>query len=110
MFYVIGKYGEEFHILAEKQKLSECQHSIWWQGQPRGELTWHNKERTHATTGDSFRGKPVSTEWFICTATTQKGVFKRLCDGAEITTARGAYTVEAFNRITEAAQKSAKDS
>lgn len=103
--YVIGTYTDGTNtILGGYDTLAAAQHSIWWQGQPRGELNWHDKARTRGETWYSGgRWPDEKTQWTICKPSNLHGVFVPLDGGEPIHTGRGAYTVEAYERITRAA-------
>lgn len=105
MYYVIGRYGDEWNILGSYPNVKEAQHSVWWQGQPRGEIEWHDANRTHATTGDSWRGKPTFTEWRICKPSHTWGMFEPLDGSDAIKVSRGCYTTTAFATICDKANR-----
>ena len=104
-FYVIGTYSDRMSsILGGYETLKDAQRAIWWQGQPRGELSWRNAEKTRGETWYSGgRWPDEKTQWAICKPSNLRGVFFPLDGGDAIRTRRGAYTVEAYERVTHEA-------
>jgi hypothetical protein len=104
-FYVIGTYSDgASSILGDYDTLKDAQRAIHWQGQPRGELNWHDKAKTRGETWYSGGGWPnEKTQWTICEPSNLRGVFLPVGGGEPIHTSRGAYTVEAYERITREA-------
>ena len=104
-FYVIGTYSDSTSsILGGYDTLKDAQRAIHWQGQPRGELNWHDKANTRGETWYSGGKWPnEKTQWAICEPSNLHGVFLPLDGGEPIHTSRGAYTVEAYERITREA-------
>lgn len=105
MFYAIGTYSDSrSSILGEYATLNEAQGAIHWQGQPRGEITWHDKAKTRAETWYSGGCRPnEKTHWTICKASHMWGVFEPLGGGESILTNRGCYTQEAYKAICDRA-------
>lgn len=101
-FYVIGTYSDGLNaILGDYETLKDAQGAIRWQGQPRGELNWHDKAKTRGETWYSGGKWPNDkTQWAICKPSNLHGFFLPLDGGEPIHTSRGAYTAEAYERIT----------
>lgn len=109
MFYVIGSYGDGLnHVLGDYASEQEARRAIQWQGQPRGEINWHNREKTRAETWYSGGLWPNDkTQWCICKPTANLGEFAPLDGGAVLTVSRGCYTAEAFANICKKATERA---
>ena len=104
-FYVIGTYLDgTSSILDGYETLKDAQRAIWWQGQPRGELSWRNAEKTRGETWYSGgRWPDEKTQWAICKPSHEWAAFEPLDGGETIKVGRGAYTKEAFKNICDAA-------
>lgn len=106
MFYVVGTHEHGFNAILDKyQTLERARAAIVWQGQPRGELDWCDAGKTEALVQNNGRRYNYKTLWNICEPTQEQGVFKALASGELIETQRGAYTVEAYEKITSEAIK-----
>lgn len=108
MLYVIGTYSDgQNHVLGFYASLSEAQGAIRWQGQPRGELNWHDKAKTRAETWYSGGRWPnEKTQWAICKPSHEWGTFAPLDGGDVLKVSRGCYTLEAFKDICDRAYNS----
>jgi len=104
-FYVIGTYSDgASSILGDYDTLKDAQRAIHWQGQPRGELNWHDKAKTRGETWYSGGMWPnEKTQWTICKPSHAWGVFAPIDGGKPIVTGRGAYTAGAYKRICDEA-------
>jgi hypothetical protein len=106
MFYVIGTYSDGLNsVLGEYASLALAQRAIRWQGEPRGEINWHNAEKTRAETWyTSGRWPNEKTKWAICKATDSRGIFVPMDGGAPLTVQRGCYTQQAFDATLDRAR------
>lgn len=108
MFYVIGTYSDGLHhVLGAYPTLSDAQGAIRWQGQPRGELNWHDKAKTRGETWYSGGRFPKEkTQWTICKPSHDWGMFAPLDGGEVLKVSRGCYTAETFATICDTAYNS----